>query len=178
VRKPIYASLLGRDRRAGVCAAISLCLLAGPVLAEGPPTGAAPEVGSVWWSEIVSADPVRSRDFYSSVFGWVPKIVSADDTSRSPAPGEAEYTVYTYAGAEVAGGAASEAKTSNEIRPGWINYIQVADVDVAVMEAVKKGGKLVKPPYDESVNGRFAVIQDPEGLVIGLVTPNAKPSTQ
>ncbi len=66
-----------------------------------------------------------------SVFGWVPKIVSIDDTSRSPAPGEAEYTVYTYAGAEVAGGAASEAKTSNEIRPGWINYIQVADVDVS-----------------------------------------------
>ncbi len=147
-------------------------------MAEGTAADAQPEVGSIWWSEVVSADPVRSRDFYSSVFGWVPKIVSAEDTSRAPAQGEAEYTIYTYGGAEVAGGASSEGKPTEEIRPGWINYVQVANVDMAVMEAVKKGGKVVKSPYDESVNGRFAVIQDPEGLVIGLVTPITKSPTQ
>jgi predicted enzyme related to lactoylglutathione lyase len=169
--EPVFA----QARRLGACAVVvGISLITGPAVAEQPAPAEASEVGSVWWSEIVSSDPARSREFYSSVFGWVPKIVSAEDTSRAPAGGEAEYTIYSRSGVEVAGGASADAKTPEDSRPGWVNYIEVANVDLAVMEAVKKGGKIVKPPYDEPDSGRFAVIQDPEGIVVGLVAPASK----
>ncbi len=150
----------------------TLALLSLPAAADDTAAPAdASQVGSIWWSELVSANPTRTRDFYAGVFGWTPKIVSADDTTRAPNPGEPEYTIFMHHGTEVAGAAAHDDKDPNEVRPGWLSYIQVANVDTAVLEAVNKGGKILKAPYDDAGTGRFAVVQDPDGTPVGLVTP-------
>jgi uncharacterized protein len=143
----------------------------GALAAEGSASDDESAVGSVWWSEVVSPNPARSREFYANVFGWTPKVVSSEDTSRSPTPGEEEYTVYTHAGIEIAGGAVIDSKSPNAARPGWVTYIQVASVDDAIVEVVKNGGKIIKAPYDSENTGRFAVIEDPDGIVVGLVNP-------
>lgn len=159
------------------CAFAALAVFSNSALSESAATAQGGDVGTVWWSEVVSADPVRSRDFYASVAGWTPKIVAADDQSRAPNPGEAAYTLYLRNGTEVAGAAQYESSDPNAVRPGWLTYIQVANVDTAVAEAQKKGGKVLKAPYDAEGMGRFAIVADPDGIAVGLVTPaDATPS--
>ncbi|HEX2842312.1 VOC family protein [Hyphomicrobium sp.] len=162
-----------RMRPAALGAVLAAGLFGSTALAENTTAPDASQVGSVWWSELVSSDPARSRDFYASVFGWAPKVVSAEDTSRAPDPGEAEYTIFMRDGVEVAGAAAAENKRPDDIKPGWVTYIQVANVDQAVVEALKKGGKILKAPFDDGNSGRFAIIQDPDGIAVGLVAPLA-----
>jgi len=132
------------------------------------------DTGSIWWNELISANPDRSRDFYASVIGWSPKVVAAEDTSRPPAPGENEYTLFMQNGVESAGLAKYDGKEPTDPKPGWLTYIQVANVDDAVVEALKKGGKVIKAPTDAANVGRIAIIADPDGNPFGLYTPASK----
>lgn len=150
-----------------------------PAAAQSPQTTAdAADTGTVWWNELISANPDRSRDFYESVVGWTPKIVAAEDNTRAPAPGEAAYTLFTAKGTETAGLTKYEGKDPNDPKPGWLMYIQVADVDNAVVEALRKGGKVLKAPTDAAKIGRLAVVQDLDGNAIGLYAPIKIPPTQ
>lgn len=165
--------------RASLAALSSILLaafLALPASAQSPTTASAGDNGSVWWNELVSADPDKARDFYASVIGWTPKIVSADDNSRPPAPGESDYTLFTANGAEQAGLTKYDGTKPTDPKPGWLTYVQVPDVDAAVVEAMKRGGKVLKAPSDADNVGRIAVIQDPDGNSVGLFTPVAKES--
>jgi uncharacterized protein len=158
-----------------VAYSVALCALAAsPALSDTTtaPAGTA-DVGTVWWSEIVSPNPAQSRAFYSSVVGWTPKIVAAEDQSRAPNAGEAEYTLFVQDGNEVAGANQLDSKDPAAARPGWLTYIQVVNVDTAVEQALKNGGRLLKAPYDATGMGRMAVVADPDGIPVGLVTPAA-----
>lgn len=161
----------------GVAAAFSVALaafVAMPAFAESPTApSTSSDNGSVWWSELVSAHPDKARDFYASVVGWTPKVVSADDNSRAPAPGESEYTLFNSNGTEQAGLTKYEGKP-NDPRPGWVTYIQVGDVDTAVAEAIKKGGRVLKVPSDVDNVGRLAIVEDPDGNPVGLYAPEPK----
>jgi uncharacterized protein len=147
-----------------------------PANAQSPAPVSSGDNGSVWWNELVSANPDKAREFYGSVIGWTPKIVSATDDTRPPAPGEADYTLFTANGTEQAGLTKYDSTKPNDPKPGWLTYIQVPDVDAAVVEAMKLGGKVLKAPTDADNVGRIAVIQDPDGNPVGLVAPLAKES--
>lgn len=166
------------ELRAAMIALIStLCAVftAMPANAQSlTPPSAQGEAGSVWWNELISANPERSRDFYASVIGWTPKIVAAEDTSRPPAPGENEYTLFMQNGVESAGLAKHDDQEPTDPKPGWLTYIQVASVDDAVVEALKKGGKVIKAPTDAVNVGRIAIIADPDGNTVGLYAPSNK----
>jgi predicted enzyme related to lactoylglutathione lyase len=172
MRRSKYASRLTWVRGISVSAFAAMGALSGPALAESctQPT-ASSQVGTIWWSELVSSNPERSRDFYASLAGWAPKIVSAVDATRPPSLGEAEYTMFMREGVEAAGLSKFEGKIANEVRPGWFAYIQVANVDEVVLEVLKKGGKILKAPYDDADSGRLAIVEDPDGFAVGLVTP-------
>ncbi len=171
-------SLIHAKSRAGVIALISaVCALFAAVPANAQSATASSahaDAGSVWWNALISANPERSRAFYASVIGWSPKIVAAEDTSRPPAPGENEYTLFTQNGVESAGLAKYDGQEPTDPKPGWLTYIQVASVDDAVVEALKKGGKVIKAPTDAVNIGRIAVITDPDGNPIGLYAPSNK----
>jgi predicted enzyme related to lactoylglutathione lyase len=53
----------------------------------------------------------------------------------------------------------------------WMTYIAVDDVDKSAKVAAKHGGKVVQPPFDIPQVGRIAMIQDPTGAMVGLITP-------
>ena len=128
------------------------------------------EAGTVWWNELRTRDPVRTRSFYADVIGWSPRIVAQDDMTRPPAAGEKAYTVYVMRDEEVAG-AEEIASDDSSARPGWLTYVQVDDVDEAVRKATTLGGKIAQQPFDVSGVGRLAEIEDPEGNRLGLVSP-------
>lgn len=151
-----------------VAAAASTGMASGSAAAQAT---AGSEVGAVWWSELQAADPVRARAFYADVMGWTPKIVALADQSRAPEPGEKEYTLFNAGDREVAGATQAEAAPGQAPASFWLTYIQVANVDAAALKAVELGGKLLEAPTDVPNTGRIAIIEDPEGVHVGLITP-------
>jgi uncharacterized protein len=152
-----------------VAAAASTGLASGPAAAEAATPSS--DVGAVWWSELQAADPARARAFYAGVMGWTPKIVALTDQTRAPELGEKEYTLFNVGDREVAGAAQAEAAPGQTPASFWLTYIQVANVDAAVQKAVELGGKLLEAPADVPNTGRIAIIEDPEGVHVGLITP-------
>jgi predicted enzyme related to lactoylglutathione lyase len=131
------------------------------------------ELGTVWWNELQSSDIPRACAFYAQTVGWTPKVVAQEDMSRPAADGEKEYTLFTIEGREVAGAVKIDETAAPATVASWFTYIQVADVDAAVQKAVELGGKVLEPAVDVRNAGRIAVVQDPEGVRIGLITPVA-----
>ena len=163
------------SRRALLASAICAVMVSSAGATE-PIAATDSDTGSVWWNEIVTDNPDRTREFYKNVIGWSPKIVAADDHTRAPATGEAEYTLFLQNNTESSGMTRYEGKEPGDPKPGWLMYIQVANVDEAVLQAVKNGGKILKTPNDVTRIGRIGIIQDPDGNTVGLFTPSPKPT--
>ncbi len=169
---PSTSSPKGIDRRGLLFGAAAVAAAAGVSSASAQTAVCSdPQVGSIWWNELVAADPIEVRAFYTKVMGWTAKVVAMEDTSRPPNPGEEEYTLFLSNGQEVAGLTKPSLSDPIGLRPGWFSYVQVASVDDAVKETLKSGGKVLRFPIDLPKVGRIAVIEDPAGTQIGLVTP-------
>jgi hypothetical protein len=54
--------------------------------------------------------------------------------------------------------------------PTWGCYVTVDDVDARADQAKRIGGQVLVAPTDIPGVGRFAVIQDPQGAMISLIT--------
>jgi predicted enzyme related to lactoylglutathione lyase len=107
--------------------------------------------------ELMSNDPERARAFYGTVFDW-----EFDDQAM------AGYTLIN-AGAEPSGG--MMAKPAGAPHAALNVYFLVEDVP-ATLEKVEAAGGSVLVPRTEIPNvGTFAMIADPEGVVIGLLKP-------
>jgi predicted enzyme related to lactoylglutathione lyase len=129
------------------------------------------ELGTVSWNELRTRKPAQARAFYAGVIGWTPKVVAQDDPSRTPGPGEKDYTIFATGDNEVAGAETIEQGAAADVRPGWLLYVQVSNVDEAAQRAVQLGGKIVRPPFDTPGNERMVEIEDTEGNRFGLVCP-------
>lgn len=116
--------------------------------------------------EIIGADPARLRDYYGSLFGWQFDL-SHDAAPAVSAPGSYGFT-QPPAGIPggVGGGPGYAART--------LFYVGVPDVEAALQQAERLGGKRLMGPEPES-GGELAVGQfiDPEGNVIGVAGPSA-----
>jgi predicted enzyme related to lactoylglutathione lyase len=127
--------------------------------------------GSFIWYELLAADPDNAAAFYGEVIGWT--------AAGSGQPGM-DYRIFSAAGKPVAGhmklpDGAEEAG----MRPGWLGYIGVDDVDSAVARIVEAGGEVHMPAMDLDGVGRMALVADPQGLpfyVIRGASEEASPS--
>ena len=54
---------------------------------------------------------------------------------------------------------------------GWMAYIGVDDVDASAKKAKDLGGTVVREPFDVAGVGRICIISDPDGGVVGMMTP-------
>ncbi|GGO79057.1 glyoxalase [Marinobacterium nitratireducens] len=54
--------------------------------------------------------------------------------------------------------------------PGWLGFVRVASVSDKVVQAQALGGRLLFAPDPEVLSGRIAVIEDPTGASVGLIT--------
>ena len=57
----------------------------------------------------------------------------------------------------------------------WIVYFHVDDVDATVELAAARGGTAIMAPNQFADIGRIAVVADPQGAVLGLITPGDGP---
>ncbi|MEV7996430.1 VOC family protein [Streptomyces sp. NPDC086077] len=111
--------------------------------------------GALGWVELLTREPARARDFYTTVFGWT---VSASE----------HYTQWGLAGQDFGGMMAMDDKFPHEVPPHWLPYFAVADVDAATATATGAGGTALMEPTSVPDGPRIAVLRDPQGAVFGV----------
>ncbi|MFH5925331.1 VOC family protein [Roseomonas xinghualingensis] len=111
--------------------------------------------GDFLWYELMTSDPEAAARFYGSVIGW-------QSRAGAGAPG---YRIFVAGGTEVAGFLAIPPDAAGAgMRPQWLGYIGVDDVDAAVAGILEAGGCQHVPPTDIPGIGRFALVTDPQGV--------------
>jgi predicted enzyme related to lactoylglutathione lyase len=80
-----------------------------------------------------------------------------------------EYTILKD-GDKFVGGLMPMPEQANGNMPTWMSYITVDDVDARTKRAQTLGATLIMAPRDIPDVGRFAVIQDPTGAAVSLIT--------
>jgi predicted enzyme related to lactoylglutathione lyase len=117
--------------------------------------------GRFIWYELTVPNVARAKAFYGEVVGW-----SAGDM-----PGGG-YSVWQADGVGVGGlMAPTDEMRAAGVPPNWLGYVAVDDADAAAARTVALGGKVERAPEDIPGIGRFAVISDPHGAVMAIMTP-------
>jgi len=116
--------------------------------------------GAFSWHELMTPDPEAAKEFYGKLFGWQMQDMPMEGMT---------YTVVKSGDEDVAGMMAIPPEAQGT-PPHWGTYVTVEDVDSTVKQAQELGGKTIFPPKDIPEVGRFALIQDPQGAMIAVIT--------
>jgi predicted enzyme related to lactoylglutathione lyase len=121
--------------------------------------------------EIIGHDPAGLRGYYGELFGW--EFHTGDAvTQKVSQPGSYGFVDgrTTGEGNGINGGIGG----GQGHQPRVLFYVGVPDVEAALQQAERLGGKRLMGPEPES-GGELAVGQfiDPEGNVIGVAGPSA-----
>jgi predicted enzyme related to lactoylglutathione lyase len=117
------------------------------------------EPGAVCWVELATRDTSRAGRFYADLFAWA---------SEHGEFGGISYTTFTGPERPV-GGMFSMTDEWGETPPHWLVYFAVADCQGAAAEAAHLGGRVLTPPTAIAGIGQFAILQDPQGAVFGVI---------
>lgn len=119
--------------------------------------------GTFCYNELHTSDVAGGQTFYAELFGWTPA------TSGLSTEDGGTYTIFKSGDSDVAGMLLLSAEeTAQGAPPHWLSYVAVENVDASAAQATALGGKILVPPSDVPDVGRFAVIADPSGAVIGI----------
>jgi predicted enzyme related to lactoylglutathione lyase len=117
--------------------------------------------GDFIWYELMTTDADAAAAFYGPVIGW---------QARRAEGGVDGYRIFGIGGADVAGFMTIPADAAGAgMRPGWLGYVGVRDVDAAAAEIVQAGGGQHVPPTDIPGVGRFAKMADPQGVPFSVM---------
>ena len=112
------------------------------------------------WNELVTPDVPAAKKFYRDALGWELNDIKAGDMG---------YTLAKMGGQDVAGIMKTPAGAPG-MPPTWGSYVTVDDVDARVARAQSLGGTLCVAPRDIPNVGRFAIIADPQGAMLAMIT--------
>jgi len=122
--------------------------------------------GKVLWSELNTRDVESAKAYYGSACGWTFDAMPMAD-------GSADYTIGKRGDEMVCGIFDITGMPGLEQVPAhWLTYIGVDDVDAASAATKAAGGEVIRDPFDIPNTGRIAIVQDPTGAVLGLMTPS------
>jgi predicted enzyme related to lactoylglutathione lyase len=116
--------------------------------------------GRFSWNELMTTDVEGARNFYGKLFGW----------QYEGFPTEKMTYEVVHAGGEETGGIMPIPPQAEGHPPTWGIYVTVDDVDASVKLAEALGGTIHVPPADIPGVGRFAMLQDPQGAYISIIT--------
>jgi uncharacterized protein len=115
------------------------------------------------WYELLTTDPDAAARFYGSVIGW-----AAADSGQK----DMDYRFFSMNGVAIGGlMALPPGAAESGMRPGWLGYVGVDDVDRSVAKFIAAGGTELMPAMDIEGAGRMALVADPQGAALYLMTP-------
>ncbi|MBL8329658.1 MAG: VOC family protein [Rubrivivax sp.] len=117
--------------------------------------------GAFSWSELMTPDPQAAVAFYSQLFGWGSKDMDM---------GTGAYHVQSVGEQMVAGIMGMPPNAPPGMPPTWGVYVTVDNVDDTVAKCAELGGKVCLAPMEIPGVGRMAVIQDPQGATLNIMT--------
>ena len=116
--------------------------------------------GAFSWCELMTTDPTAAGGFYGKLFGWTLESMNIG----------MPYQVVKTGDSTIGGIMGMPPGAAPGMPPMWMPYVTVADVDAMVKQVPALGGKVHMQPQDIPNVGRFAVIQDPQGAVLNIIT--------
>ncbi|HZF12582.1 MAG TPA: VOC family protein [Thermoanaerobaculia bacterium] len=131
--------------------------------AWGGEGAAQPAPGTFCWHELLAVDPEEEGKFHAEVFGW--KIVPVDMGPMGT------YRLFKRDDDKDAGGMLQKPAESGG-PSAWLPYVAVENTDDRAQRVPQLGGKVWVQPMDIPNVGRFAVIADPTGAMLGILGPS------
>lgn len=122
---------------------------------SGDPPDDAARPGEILWADLFSSKPEEAANFYRSLLGWT-------NDGGPTASGRLLMNAGGYSRAGIK-------QLPSGAKPGWMPYVQVANVAATLKRVTSAGGKILLAPSPEIFNGQVAVIADPQGGVLGVV---------
>lgn len=135
-------------------------------MADKPvPTG----YGAFCWSQLNSTDAAACEPFYARLFGW---------SATHEDMGGAHLTLFTRGSEQIATlmQIPPQPPSGEAPRSHWMGYVWVEDLDAAFAQSKRLGATPFVAPSPIPGVGRFAVIGDPGGAVLGIYEQDAPPS--
>ena len=118
------------------------------------------QAGAFSWNELLTTDVKGAKAFYGELLGWGLQDVK---------PNGMDYTLIKL-GEKGIGGIMAIPAPAAGMPSTWGSYVTVSDVDAMISRVEKLGGKVCLPPQDIPEVRRFAVIQDPQGAMLSLIS--------
>jgi len=118
------------------------------------------QAGKFCWNELMTTDVKGAKAFYGELLGWKMQDVNLTGI---------DYTLLKLGDTEIGGIMALPPQAAGT-PPVWGAYVTVDDVDATLVRVEKLRGKVLMPPQDIPDVGRFAVIQDPQGAVLSIIS--------
>lgn len=127
--------------------------------------------GAFIWYELMTPDISAAKAFYDAVVGW-----EIDGQNSVPEDGK-DYRMINRSDGGLAGGvlAMTQDMVAGGAKPSWLGYVHVPNVDDAVKAMTDAGGTVHMPPSDMEGVGRMAMVADPQGATMYLMTPIPPP---
>jgi len=113
--------------------------------------------GHFIWHELRTSDVKGATGFYGKVAGWTTQAWDKDQS----------YLMFMSGKSGMGGMLREEPRR-------WLPYIGTDDTEVAVWEAQRLGGKVIKDTESIPSIGKFAVLQDPWGAVFAVLQPESQ----
>jgi predicted enzyme related to lactoylglutathione lyase len=115
------------------------------------------------WYELFTTDVDAAQKFYSQVVGW-----KVTDSGQA----DIDYRIWMAKEVGIGGMMAMPADVAAQgMKPIWLGYINVPDVDKALAAIVAVGGQVRMPATDIPNVGRIACLTDPQGAGFYVMTP-------
>jgi predicted enzyme related to lactoylglutathione lyase len=115
------------------------------------------EPGALTWNQLHTRDMDGAVAFYNAVFGW-----TRGDFGGQP--------VFNLGDRGIGGVMDMPPGMPDEVPAFWMTVFAVQDTDAAVAKTGELGGRVLTPPSDIPNVGKFAVLQDPQGVVFAVIS--------
>ena len=129
------------------------------------------KLGQICWNELMTHDLTAAKAYYTDVLGWT--IVGQDMPMG--------FTYWLAMDGDVPHAGIMDMSGNPQMKdvpPHWHTYIAVGDVDAVAAATAQAGGTIMDGPFDVPTVGRIAIVRDPCGAVLGLMTPSAQGASQ
>lgn len=108
------------------------------------------------WTDLSTLHVETAKTFYNKLFGWM--YYDASNYHMAYTRGKESAAIFQM----------PDKFKKLQLASYWMPYVEVKDIDILVLKALKLGAKIEMLPFSFNEKGKIAVINDPAGASITL----------